>query len=151
MIDRRRARDYRFAEHAVTVTREALVAFADAIGQADPVYRQADAARAAGHPDLPVPPTYFYCLEMAAPDSASHLEAIGVDVRRVVHGEQGFVFHGLAHAGDTIAVEPRIVDVRAAGGGALEIVTRRTAFERAGELVAEGTTTLVVRGVGGDA
>jgi hypothetical protein len=45
--------------------------FAKATGQDDPVYTDEAAARAAGHPGLPVPPTFLFCLEMESPNPAA--------------------------------------------------------------------------------
>ena len=42
--------------------------FAKAIGETNPVYRDAEAAAAAGYAALPVPPTYLFCLEMMDAD-----------------------------------------------------------------------------------
>ena len=41
------------------VGRAKIAEFATAIGEDDPVHRDADAARAAGHPDVIAPPTSF--------------------------------------------------------------------------------------------
>ena len=46
------------------VERGRLRFFAKAIGETDPVYTDVEAARAAGHPDLPVPPTFLFGLEL---------------------------------------------------------------------------------------
>lgn len=40
----------------LTVERARLRFFAKAIGETDPVYTDVDAAKAAGHPDIPAPP-----------------------------------------------------------------------------------------------
>ncbi|HEY9265413.1 MAG TPA: MaoC family dehydratase N-terminal domain-containing protein, partial [Mycobacterium sp.] len=52
----------------MTVDRARLRFFAKAIGETDPVYTDVDAARAAGHPDLPVPPTFLFSIELEASD-----------------------------------------------------------------------------------
>ncbi len=120
--------------------------FAKATGQDDPVYTDETAARAAGHPALPVPPTFLFCLEMDSPRPAAMRELLGIDIARVLHGEQGFVYHAMAHAGDELRFEPRIADIYAKKGGALEFVVRETRVtDRAGRLVAELRATTVVR------
>src|SRR5690242_9527876 len=98
--------DRRFIGHAlpafeVEVEKGRLRSFAKATGQTDPVYIDEDAARAAGHPGVPVPPTFLFCLEMEAPNPAAIRELLGIDYRRLLHGEQGFTFHAMAYAGDT--------------------------------------------------
>ena len=86
----------------VLVEKGRLHFFAKATGQTDPVYWDEVAARAAGHPALPVPPTFLFCLEMASPDPAAIRHLLGMDYRRLLHGEQGFTYHSLAYAGDVL-------------------------------------------------
>jgi len=131
---------------SVTVEAGRLRFFAQATGQADPVYTDDAAARASGHPGLPVPPTFFFCLEMASPHPSAMRELLGIDIARVLHGEQAFVYHSMAHAGDELRFEPRIADIYTKKGGALEFVVRETRVTgAAGRLVAELRATTVVR------
>lgn len=130
----------------VAVEKGRLRFFAKATGQDDPVYTDEAAARAAGHRALPVPPTFFFCLEMDGPRPAAMRELLGIDIARVLHGEQAFVYHAMAYAGDVLRFEPRIADIYAKKGGALEFVLRETRVtDAAGSLVAELRTTTVVR------
>ncbi|MGW6391636.1 MaoC family dehydratase N-terminal domain-containing protein [Streptomyces sp. NPDC055103] len=129
----------------VQLERGRLRFFAKAIGQTDPVYTDLDAARQAGHPDLPVPPTFFFSLELEVPDPFGYLAALDVDLRRVLHGEQSFTYHQLTHAGDTLTLQPRIVDVSSKKGGALEFLVKQTDVSRGGELIAQAQSVIVVR------
>ncbi|MFD2764294.1 MaoC family dehydratase N-terminal domain-containing protein [Micromonospora eburnea] len=144
-VDPDQARALTFAPITVTVERGRLRFFAKAVGETNPVYVDLDAARQAGHRDLPVPPTFFFSLEMEGPDSWAYLAELGVDLRRVLHGEQSFTYHSMVYAGDTVALRTRIVDVYAKKGGALEFLVRRTDITRGGDLVAEATSVIVVR------
>ena len=143
--------DRRFIGHALpafTVPVEAgrLRFFAKATGSSDPVYSDEAAARDAGHPGLPVPPTFFFCLEMDQPNPAAMRELLGIDYRKLLHGEQHFRYHAPAHAGDSLRFEPRIADIYAKKGGALEFVRRETTVtNQHGALVAELTCVTVVR------
>jgi len=120
--------------------------FAKATGQTDPVYLDDAAAKAAGHPGLPVPPTFLFCLEMESPNPAAMRELLGIDYRRILHGEQGFTYHAMAHAGDTLKYEQRIEDIYDKKNGALEFVVRRTSVRnQRGEPVAELRCVTVVR------
>lgn len=122
--------------------------FAKATGQTDPIYSDEAAARAAGHPGLPVPPTFLFCLEMESPDPAAIRNLLGMDYRTLLHGEQGFTFHAMAYAGDTLTFEQRIHDIYAKKGGALEFVERKTSVtNQRDELVAELRCVTVVRNV----
>lgn len=143
--------DRRFVGHAlpafdVPVEAGRLRFFAQAIGEADPVYTDGSAARDAGHPGLPVPPTFLFCLEMAAPDPAAMRKLLAIDYRHVLHGEQHFRYHAPAHAGDRLHFEPRIGKIYDKKGGVLEFVRRDTAVtNQHGALVAELSCLTVVR------
>ena len=126
------------------VERGRLRQFAAATGAEDEVFSDLAAARAAGHPDLPVPPTFLFGLEME--HSQDLLTGMGVDVTRVLHIEQGFVYHGTAHAGDRLTFAPLIVSIRAHRGGNLELITKDTSVTRAdGSPVADLHEVLAVR------
>ncbi|WP_017761220.1 MaoC family dehydratase N-terminal domain-containing protein [Pseudacidovorax intermedius] len=120
--------------------------FAKATGQTDPVYAEEAAARAAGHPGLPVPPTFLFCLEMESPDPAAIRNLLGLDYRRLLHGEQGFAYHRLAHACDRLRFAQRIEDIYDKKGGALEFVVRQTRVSnQRGEHVADLRSVTVMR------
>jgi acyl dehydratase len=120
--------------------------FAKATGQTDPVYLDDAAARAAGHPALPVPPTFLFCLEMESPDPAAIRNLLGMDYRRLLHGEQGFSYHRMAYAGDVLRFEQRVADIYDKKGGALEFVERITRISnQRGEPVADLRAVTVLR------
>jgi acyl dehydratase len=130
----------------VLVEKGRLHFFAKATGQTDPVYWDEVAARAAGHPALPVPPTFLFCLEMASPDPAAIRHLLGMDYRRLLHGEQGFTYHSLAYAGDVLRFEQLIEDIYDKKGGALEFVLRKTRVtKQRGQPVADLRTVTVLR------
>ena len=120
--------------------------FAQATGQTDPVYSDLAAALAAGHPALPVPPTFLFCLEMASPNPGAMRELLAIDIAKVLHGEQRFTHHAMCHAGDTLSFEQRIADIYVKKGGLLEFVVRETRVtNQHGAHVADLNGTTVVR------
>ncbi len=120
--------------------------FAKATGQDDPVYSDEAAARAAGHPALPVPPTFLFCLEMESPDPAAIRNLLGMDYRRLLHGEQSFTYHGMAYAGDVLTFSQQIEDIYNKKAGALEFVVRNTRVtNQHSALVAELRCVTVLR------
>lgn len=131
------------------VEREPLRAFSTAIGETDAVYREVAAARAAGHPDVPVPPTYLFSLEFQRPDPYLALRLLDADLTQVLHGEQRFTYHSLTYAGDELTFRPRVGDYYEKKGGALRFVVRDTTVTRSGAVVAELRNVLVVRARGG--
>ena len=127
------------------IERGRLRFFAEAIGETDPVYTDLDAARAAGHPDLPVPPTFLFGLKLDAPDPFAWMTDLGIDMRFVLHGSQRFDYRSLAFAGEEVAFRPRISDLYDKRSGALEFLTVETAVTRGHEQIASLTETIVVR------
>ena len=110
----------------VPVEASRLRFFAKATGQTDPVFTDDAAARAAGHPGLPVPPTFLFCLEMDSPNPGALRDLLDLPVPKVLHGEQRFTYHAMAFAGDTLTFQQRIADIYAKKGGLLEFVVRET-------------------------
>ncbi|MGW6655916.1 MaoC family dehydratase N-terminal domain-containing protein [Rhodococcus sp. NPDC055024] len=135
----------RTEEFSTSAERGRLQFFAEATGQTDPLYRDLDAARAGGHPDLPIPPTFFFCLEMDNPNRSDFLTQLGVDVRTILHGGQKFTYHAPAHAGDVLTFWTEVTDVSSKKGGALQFIVRDTHVGVAGKPVATLTSTIVVR------
>ncbi len=145
MIDRQYI-GHRFPVFQVEVEKGRLRFFAKAIGETDPVYFDEKAAKAAGHPGLLVPPTFLFCLEMESPDPAAIRNLLGLDYRRLLHGEQGFIYHAPVYAGDTLSFDQRIEDIYDKKNGALEFVLRKTRVTNQHQkLVAELRTVTVMR------
>lgn len=134
-----------FAPFVVQADARQLCLFAKATGQNDPVYTDADMARAAGHPALPLPPTFLACLEMEAPDPNALLTLLGLDPRqRLLHAEQGVVYHRMAYCGDRLVFCQRLDQVYDKKGGALQFAVRSTRVtNQREELVAELRCVLV--------
>lgn len=131
---------------SLLISRSRLRFFAKAIGQKDPVYTDLDAARAAGHRDLPVPPTFFTAIELESPDPFAWLDELGVDLRSILHGEQEFTYHAMAYAGDELSTRSTITDVYEKKGGALQFIVRRTEItNQDSEPIAEAVGVTVVR------
>jgi len=120
--------------------------FAKAIGETDPVYTDESAARAAGHPGLPVPPTFLVCLESEGRDVLHTMSVLRLDLKRILHAEQGFTYHRMAYAGDTLTFDTRVADVYEKKGGALQFVVNLTRVtNQRGEHVADLRTSMVQR------
>jgi acyl dehydratase len=128
------------------VGREHIRAFADAIGDPNPIYRDRGAAQAAGHPDVIAPPTFLTVLSFRfAMDSPIVDPALDLNYALVVHGEQRFELHRPVRAGDVLSSVSRVADIRDAGRN--ELMTTVTEVTGAdGERVATLTSTLVSRG-----
>jgi acyl dehydratase len=127
------------------VSREKIRDFAVAIGDPNPLYLDATAARAAGHPDVLAPPTFLTVLGFRYADDGPIADpALGLDYSRVVHGEQRFVAHRPVHAGDRLTSTQFVDAVRTVAGN--DLVTLRTEVAGAdGEPVADVYMSLVAR------
>ena len=145
MIDASK-KGYASAPHTVTVEAGALRFFAKAIGETDPVYIDEAAAKAAGYASLPVPPTYLFSLEFAKLEPFDWFEPLNVDIAKILHGEQSFVYHRVAVAGETLTFTSRVTDVYDKKNGALQFVVRETKVtDASGKPVADLKNTLVQR------
>ena len=129
----------------VEIEKGRLRLFAKAIGETDPVYFDEAAASAAGHRSLPVPPTFYFCLEMERQDPYDWFSELKLPLGKVLHAEQKFSYHQTAYAGDTVRFHGEVVDVYHKKGGALEFLVHRNFVTRAGEAIAEFDRTIVIR------
>ncbi|MBO3275652.1 MaoC family dehydratase N-terminal domain-containing protein [Pseudomonas schmalbachii] len=120
--------------------------FAKAIGETDPVYTDEAAAKAAGYKSLPVPPTFLMCLSGEGRDLEEQLRIYEFDLGRILHAEQGFVYHKAAVAGDTLTFETKVADVYEKAGGRLQFVVSETRVtNQDGEHIADIRSSLVQR------
>lgn len=127
------------------VGREKIREFADAVGDTNPAYRDADAARALGHPDVIAPPTFPIVLTLRAGHQVITDPELGIDYSRVVHGEQRFVHTRPVRAGDVLQVVVTVEDIRAAAGNDI-VSTRADVATIDGEAVLTAYSTIVARG-----
>jgi acyl dehydratase len=135
------------ATPAYEVGIEKIREFADAIGDPNPAYRDRDAARALGHPDVIAPPTFPFMLTFKASRVIIDDPELGIDYSRVVHGEEQFTYSRPVHAGDELTVTVTLDTIRSAGGHDM-ITSRGEVHTTAGEHVVTAVSTLVVRGEG---
>ena len=127
------------------VTTESIREFAEAIGDANPMCRDAAIAKAAGHPDVVAPPTYLTKLSFVYSPQIVLDPELGLDYSLVVHGEQEFVHVRPLCAGDTIVARPRIGSITARGRNEY-MITEATIETITGEKIAEVRSTIVSRG-----
>jgi acyl dehydratase len=127
------------------VGRGKIAEFAAAIGDDSPVYRDPDAARAAGHPDVIAPPTFAIVLTLEAAMVVLDDPDVSLDYSRVVHGEQRFTHHRPIRAGDRLVATTTIEAARTVAGNDL-LTARVDVATQDGEPVCASTSMLVARG-----
>jgi acyl dehydratase len=133
-----------YAPLELSVEREDVIRFAEAIGEDASVFLDTDAAREAGYPEQLAPPTFVTRLQIMASAQAAADPELGLDYTRVVHGEQTYEYRRPVRVGDALTAVPRIAEIRARGP--LEfLVVESDIRDAGGETVLVARTTLIVR------
>jgi acyl dehydratase len=109
-----------------------------------PWYVDEDAARAAPFGSIVAPPTFAAVSAMVPFFAAIGDPASGVDLLRVLHGEQELRYGVPIRAGDRLTTNGAIASVERKGAMELMAISSRTTNQR-GELAVEGTWTAIVR------
>lgn len=120
--------------------------FRETLGESNPVFSDDAAAKAAGYPQIPVPPTYLFCLEMMDAEQAfEFLDVLGADLSQILHGEQRFTYRAPVMVGDTLLFEPRIAGITDKKGGAMTLaVVESRVTNQHGVHVADCARTVVI-------
>ena len=134
----------------VDVEKGQLKFFAKATGETNPIYFDEEAARRAGHLAIPAPPTFLFSLHLAAParrgDIFDKRNGLGIDMKRILHGEQRFLHHKHIYAGERLTLTTRTTDIYEKKNGALQFIVQETkAADGDGLIRAEMTVVTVVR------
>ncbi len=134
-----------YAPFSIIVDAARIAAFADAIGETSPVYREEVAARAAGYPAIPAPLTFCFSLMMDAEQSFLVHGDMDIPIPKTVHGEQWFNYHAAMFAGDTITGRQKIADMFEKKGGALQFIVTETQMDNQhGARVCDLKTSIVI-------
>jgi acyl dehydratase len=138
-----KGREYQEVEYEVK--REDVLAFVQAIGDEDPLFRNADAARAAGYPDQVAPPTFVTKMQILTSAQVVLDQELGLDYTRVVHGEQAYEWQRPVVVGDVLRGTPRIADIYAKGPNEF-LVIEAELRDASGGTVVVARSTLLSRG-----
>ncbi|HET7876557.1 MAG TPA: MaoC family dehydratase N-terminal domain-containing protein [Methylomirabilota bacterium] len=133
---------------AVTVERGKIKEFARAIGDLSPFYLDDTVGRASPWGDIIAPPTFPTTFRDEAADTGALLRDLGVDVSRLLHGEQEFEHFKPIQPGRTYVCRTRIVEIYEKTGrsGPMGFVVRETSVtDRENDLVALMRHITVVR------
>jgi acyl dehydratase len=127
------------------VGREKIREYATAVGEDNAVYRDREAAQAAGFRDVVAPPM-FAVVYSAGSVAAGVLDPeVGINLARMLHGSQEFVWGEPVCAGDTITTTTTLKELYERGG--MEFyVFESVSQNQDGHEVARGTWTNIVRG-----
>src|SRR5512133_1533455 len=102
------------------------------------------AAAASPHGGLVAPPTYAATFAIEPFSAACRDPALGIDLLRLVHGEQSFELRGAIRPGDALTTTGEITSLRDRGPlDFVEVTT--TSVNQRGETVVRGVWTAVIR------
>ena len=133
---------------AVTVERGKIKEFARAIGDLSPFYLDDAVGRASEWGDIVAPPTFAITFRDDNADTGTVLKDLGVDISRILHGEQEFESYKPIRPGETYLCRSRITDIYEKTGrsGAMAFVVREmTVTDPDNEIVSMVRHITVVR------
>ena len=135
-----------FKPFTATVEAGKIKLFCKAIGEDDPIYTDAAAAKAAGYRGITAPLTFLRALQADDPNKGGLLKLLNVDIGLILHGEQHFEYFAPVVVGDTVTCQEKVVDIYDKKGGALWFVVSETELkDQAGKPVAKAKGITVVR------
>lgn len=110
----------------VTVERGKIKEFARAIGDLSPFYLDDAVGRASEWGDIVAPPTFPITFRDENADTGVMLRDLGVDISRILHGEQEFEHFKPIRPGETYLCRSRVTDIyeKAGRSGAMAFVVR---------------------------
>ncbi|MFC7518428.1 MaoC family dehydratase N-terminal domain-containing protein [Herbaspirillum sp. GCM10030257] len=132
------------SRHQAEAERGRLRLFAKAIGETGDCWSEEERLR--------VPLTFLFCLDMERPDPYDWYAGAGLELPKVLHGEQSFTYIRPCFSGDVLSFETRIEDIYDKKEGKLEFLVKATRVTRVtgmsglqGEHVADLRTVIVQR------
>jgi len=134
-----------YPPYAITVERGKIKEFARAIGDLNPFYLDDEVGRASAWGDIITPPTFPISFR---DETGVLLRDLGIDVSRLLHGEQEFEIFRQLRPGETYLCRSKVLDLYEKTGktGPMGFVVRETAVTDANnEIVGKMRSVTVVR------
>lgn len=119
--------------------------FAQAIGDTNPLYTDEQYAKTTVHGGLIAPPTFPIAI---SPDDNEEQFDLGLDYRRMLHGEQQFIYTRAIRPGDVLQCQLKVSDVyeREGKSGTMEFLVLDTEImDEAGNHVVTSRTNIIYR------
>lgn len=131
---------------SIRVEAPQLRMFLRSIGEDAPTFRDSAVARAQGYRDIPIPATYLFCLHMLSAEDLFELyRDMGIDIGRLLHGEQSFSYYAQICVGDELTFEAEVSDVADKKSGEMTLVTQTVKVRNQdGQHVADMTLNTIV-------
>jgi acyl dehydratase len=141
---------YSFSPFTIEVERGKIRELALAIGDDNPIYQSREAAQAAGYSDVPLfptAPTLFTFWGNAK--MVSQIVSLGINVMRVLHGEEEYEYLAPINAGDILTGVMTVVDGKTRqgkDGSSLDILTTEIRYtNQHGQPVLNAREMILVR------
>ena len=115
-----------FPPFTIEIERGKIRELALAIGDDNPIYQSKEAAQAAGYHDVPLYPTSPTTFSFwGNKHMVSQLSSLGINLMRILHGEEEYEYLAPIYPGDTLTGVMRLVDAksRQSQGASLDILT----------------------------
>jgi acyl dehydratase len=140
-----------FSPFTVEVQRNKIDELTAAIGDGNPVYHSREAAQMAGLPDVPISPTSPTLFTFwGSGQRAGNMASLGIDVRRILHGEEEYDYLTAIYPGDVLTGISTVVDGKTRmgkDGSSMDIITTETRYHNQhNQPVLNTRATIVVRG-----
>jgi acyl dehydratase len=140
---------YSFPPFTITIERNKIHELTTAIGDENPIYHDLAAAQAAGYADIPLSPTAPTIFTFWGNTQIwEQLTGVGINVTRLLHGEEEYEYLEPIAPGDTLTGVTTIVDgkSRKTKEGSMDIVTTETRYTNQHQQhVLSAKTVFVVR------
>ena len=137
-----------YQEVSFTVERDRVVQFADAVGEENTAFRDADTAKSQGYGEQLAPPTFVTVMQIMTSGQVVLDQELGLNYALVVHAEQEYEWRRPVQVGDVLSAVPRIADIYAKGSNEF-LVIEADIKDAAGQTVVIARTTLLSRGTAG--
>jgi len=141
-----KAVDKQYPETTYEVGLEKIREYANAVGQAEPVHHDREAARQAGFRDVVAPPMFAVVYSAPALGPAILDPDVGINFAAMVHGGQEFVWGEPVCAGDEITTRAKVQEIYEKDGKGF-YVFESVSTNQDGDEVVRATWTNIVRGV----
>jgi len=139
-----------FPPFTIEVERGKMRELALAIGDDNPIYQDREAAQAAGYADVPLFPTAPTMFNFwGNTKMVSQLVSLGINVMRVLHGEEEYEYFAPINVGDTLTGVMIVVDGKSRqgkDGSTMDILTVEIRYtNQHNQLVLNAREMIVVR------
>ncbi|MGI8728338.1 MAG: MaoC family dehydratase N-terminal domain-containing protein [Solirubrobacterales bacterium] len=123
---------------------EKIREYANAVGEANPIYRDRDVARASGFRDVVAPPMFCVVYSSPAVGPAVMDPEVEINFAKMVHGGQEFVWGEPVCAGDVITTTAKVSEITEKDGKGFYVFESVSTNQDGAEVV-RGTWTNLVR------